>query len=134
MSLTYTSDVKNARAQALVNQIDAGSSQASIILYTGSAPIDVGVITTELPLVTLTLPKPCYASIVNGVISLNVIPEQMVQATGAAGFARLLNGDGDAIADMTVGVNGSGEDIELPTVDLIQGSYIRITAGQITEG
>ncbi len=134
MSLTYTTAVKNARANALVNQIDAASTPATIILYSGTAPIGVGAITTQVALVTLTLQKPCFASITNGVITLNAITEQMVQATGTAGFARLLDGDGVAIADMTIGINGSGEDIEIPTVDLIQGSYIRITTGQITEG
>jgi len=134
MSLTYTTAVKNARANALVNQIDVATNPATIILYSGTAPIGVGAITTQVALVTLPLQKPCYASITNGVITLNAIIEQMVQATGTAGFARLLDGDGIAIADMTIGINGSGEDIEIPTVNLIQGSYIRITTGQITEG
>ena len=58
----------------------------------------------------------------------------MLQQTGQAGWSRIKNGDGLAIADMTVGINASGADIELPTIDLIQGAYIRITAGQITEG
>lgn len=134
MSLTYTTAVKNVRAQALVGLIDAASNPGAMILYTGEAPVGVGTITSQQALVTLSLQKPCYATIENGVITLNSIAEQMVQTTGTTGFARLLDGNNVAIADMTIGVIGSGADIEIPTVDLIQGSYIRITAGQITEG
>ena len=133
MSLTYTVAVKNARAQALTNLIDASAAAGSITIYTGAAPAAAGAITTQLPLIVIPLQKPCFASIASGVITLDAITEQMVQTTGAAGWARIANGDGVAIADMSVGVNGSGADIELPTVNLIQGAYIRITAGQITE-
>ena len=134
MSLTYTVAVQNARAQALTNLIDASATAGSITIYTGTPPAAVGTITDQVALITIPLQKPCYSSITSGVITLAAITEQMLLQTGQAGWARLKNGDGLAIADMTVGINGSGADIELPTVDLIQGAYIRITAGQITEG
>ena len=119
MSLTYTTAVKNVRAQALVGLIDAASNPGIMILYTGVAPVGVGTITSQQALVTLSLQKPCYATIENGVITLNSIAEQMVQTTGTAGFARLFDGNNVAIADMTIGVIGTGADIEIPTVDLI---------------
>lgn len=133
MSLTYTVAVRNARAQAMTNLIDASAAAGSITIYAGTAPAGVGAITNQIALITIPLSKPCYSSITSGVISLASISEQMVQITGHAGWARIANGDGVAIADMNVGITGSGADIELPTVDLIQGAYIRITAGQITE-
>lgn len=133
MSLIYSVAVRNARAQALTNLIDASSAAGSITIYSGVAPTGVGAITDQVALITIPLQKPCYSSITSGVITLSAITEQMVMTTGQAGWARITNGDGVAIADMSVGVNGSGADIELPTVDLIQGAYIRITAGQITE-
>lgn len=133
MSLSYTVAVKNARAQALTNLIDASAAAGSITIYSGAAPTGVGAITDQVVLITIPLQKPCFSSITSGVITLAAITEQMVMTTGQAGWARIANGDGVAIADMSVGVNGSGADIELPTVDLIQGAYIRITAGQITE-
>ncbi len=133
MSLSYTVAVRNARAQALTNLIDASATAGSITIYTGTAPDGVGAITNQIALIVIPLSKPCVASITNGVINLAAITEQMVTVTGKAGWARIKNGDGVAIADLTIGLNGSGADIELPTLDLIQGAYIRITAGQITE-
>ncbi len=133
MSLTYTTAVKNSRAQALANQIDASSAAGSLTIFTGAAPVGVGTVTTQTALVVMPLQKPCSASIANGILTLANITEQMVQTTGQAAWARLKNGDGVAIADMSVGLSGSGADIELPTVSLIQGSYVRITAGQISE-
>ena len=133
MTMAYTVAVKNARAQALANQIDASSSAGSLTIFTGVAPVGVGAITTQTALVAMPLQKPCSATISNGVLTLANITEQMVQTTGQAAWARLKNGDGVAIADMSVGLAGSGADIELPTISLIQGSYVRITAGQISE-
>jgi len=133
MTMTYSVAVKNARAQAVASAIDAGTGSGSLAIYTGSSPADVGAITDQVLLVTLTLPEPCAASIASGILTLNSIPEQMVQATGQAAWGRLLDGDGNPLADMAVGVTGSGADIELPTVDLIQGSYLRIPTGQIIE-
>jgi len=133
MTMTYSVAAKNARAQALASAIDAGASSGSLAIYTGSAPANVGAITDQALLVTLILPEPCSVGVASGILTLASIPEQMVQATGQAAWARLLDGDGNPLADMTVGVTGSGADIELPTVDLIQGSYVRITAGQIVE-
>lgn len=133
MSLSYTVAVKNARAQAFTNLIDASATAGSITIYTGTAPSGVGAITNQTALIVIPLQHPCVSSIANGVITLAAISEQMVPVTGKVGWARIKNGDGVAIADITVGLNGSGSDIELPTVDLIQGAYIRITAGQITE-
>lgn len=133
MSLSYSVAVKDARAHALTTLIDAGGSAGNITLYTGVAPVGVGDVTTQASLVVIQLQKPCYSSISNGVITLDAGIEQMVQVTGRAGWARIANSQGIAIADMTVGLTGSGSDIELPTLDFIQGAYIKVMAGQITE-
>lgn len=131
--MRYSTDVKNARAQATASKIDIGATAGSLTIYSGELPAVLGNITTQNALLTLALQKPCAALIENGVITLAAIAEQMVMVTGTASFALIKNGDGVPVIDMPVGVNSSGADIELPTVDLIQGAYIRITAGQITE-
>nr|WP_321238699.1 hypothetical protein [uncultured Tolumonas sp.] len=133
MSMRYSVDVKNARAQATANKIDAGASVGSLTIYSGVLPGTLGNVTTQTAILTLPLQKPCAAHIENGVTTLAAIAEQMVMVTGTAAWALIKNGDGVPVVDLLVGVNGSGADIELPTVDLIQGSYVRITAGQISE-
>lgn len=133
MSFSYSLAVKNARAHALTSLIDDGPTAGTITIYSGSAPASVGEVINQIALVVIPLNKPCYSSITNGVITLDAVVEQMVQVTERAGWARIANSQGVAIADMTVGVVGSDSDIELPTVDFIQGAYIKVTAGQITE-
>lgn len=133
MSMRYSVDVKNARAQATANKIDTGAAAGSLTIYSGDLPMTLGDITTQTALLTLPLQKPCAAIIENGVTTLAAIAEQMVMVTGTAAWALIKNGDGIPVVDLLVGVNGSGADIELPTVDLIQGAYIRVTAGQISE-
>ena len=131
--MRYSADVKNARAQATANKIDAGAGAGSLTIYSGDLPATLGDITTQTALLTLPLQKPCAALIENGVTTLATIAEQMVMVTGTATWALIKNGDGVAVVDLLVGVSGSGADIELPTVDLIQASYVRVTAGQISE-
>lgn len=131
--MRYSVDVMNARAQATASKIDVGASAGSLTIYSGSLPLMLGDITTQTVLSTLPLQKPCAAIIENGVTTLAAIAEQMVMVTGTASWALIKNGDGVPVVDLSIGVNGSEADIELPTVDLIQGAYIRITAGKITE-
>ena len=131
--MRYSVDVMNARAQATASKIDVGASAGSLTIYSGSLPLMLGDITTQTALSTLPLQKPCAAIIENGVTTLAAIAEQMVMVTGTASWALIKNGDGVPVVDLSIGVNGSEADIELPTVDLIQGAYIRITAGKITE-
>lgn len=133
MSMRYSVDVKNARAQATANKIDAGTGTGSLTIYSGELPVTLGNVTTQTAIVTLPLQKPCAAIIENGVTTLAAIAEQMVMVTGTATWALIKNGDGTPVVDLLVGVNGSGADIELPTTDLIQGAFIRVTAGQISE-
>ncbi|WP_320152566.1 hypothetical protein [uncultured Tolumonas sp.] len=133
MSMRYSVDVKNARAQATANKIDVGAGAGSLTIYSGELPVTLGNITTQTAILTLPLQKPCAAIIENGVTTLAAIAEQMVMVTGTATWALIKNGDGIPVVDLLVGVNGSGADIELPTTDLIQGAFIRVTAGQISE-
>lgn len=134
MTMNYTASVKNVRAQALASKIDAATDPAHMIIYSGARPLGVGAITDQVALVTLVLKKPCYTSITDGILYLDTIVEQMVMTSGHATWARIVDGSGTPVGDMDIGVAGSGADIVLPTVDLIQGSYVRITAGQIREG
>lgn len=134
MTMSYSTDVKNARAQALVNKIDVATTPAKLILYSGVKPLGVGKVTDQVALVTLTLAKPCYTSISDGVIYLAAVPEQMVLTTGEVTWARIVTGADAPVGDVDVGITGSGADLMLPTTELIAGSYVRLTAGQLREG
>jgi hypothetical protein len=73
---------------------------------------------------TLVFADPC-ASVADGVLNVTPLPENaMVLVTGTPTWA-ILNDDTDAeIGDMSVGVEGSGEAVELLNTSLVAGGLI----------
>ncbi|GAA4493181.1 hypothetical protein [Pseudaeromonas paramecii] len=132
MSMTYSLAIKQARANILASAL-AANGQSTITLYTGVAPDGVGEITDQAAVVTLTLDASPVASVESGVITLVPIEEQMILVTDTVGWARLADGAGTALADLAVGLLASGADLALPTLDLIAGSYLRLSNVQIRE-
>lgn len=113
-----------AQLQALANFIDQGSSNATFIFYNDSKPIDVTVAAnSSAKLVTLTLPKPCFKKLNADSIELHQTDAATVIKTGTATWARLLNGDGDVVADFAVGT-----DIILANPSLITGSTLMMNS------
>lgn len=113
-----------AQLQALANFINQGSSNATFIFYNDSKPVDVTVAAnSSAKLVTLTLPKPCFKKLNADSIELHQTDAATVIKTGTATWARLLNGDGDAVADFAVGT-----DIILANPSLITGSTLMMNS------
>lgn len=131
--IRYSECVLNARAQVTANHIDASSTPATLTIFDGERPAALGNITTQTALATFTLQKPCVVLIDTGVITLASIDDKMVLATGSAAWALICNGDGEPILDVSIGLTGSGADIEMSSVDLIQGGYLHIPSAQIVE-
>ena len=113
-----------AQLQAWVNFIDQGSSNATFIFYEDTKPTDVTVAANNgARLVTLTLPKPCLKKLNTNNIELHQTDAATVIKTGTATWARLLNGDGNAVADFAVGT-----DIILANPSLIIGSTLMMNS------
>ena len=113
-----------AQLQALANFIDQGSSNAAFIFYNDSKPVDVTIAAnSSAKLVTLTLPKPCFKKLNSDSIELHQTDAATVIKTGTTTWARLLNGDGNAVADFTVGT-----DIILANSSLIIGSTLMMNS------
>ena len=128
--------VRNAVLAVYAARLDAALSPGVLRIYTGTAPTDAGAVTEQRLLVALPLHDPCYSSIEFGSMVLATIPEQMVTNSGTVGWARLVDGDGNTVGDLTVGIKdqptiGTRYEIELPTMELIAGAYLRITGATI---
>lgn len=132
--IEFSASIKNSRASAITSRIDASTTGGRIVIFSGEKPLGVGALTTQIELISFPLNKPSYASIDDGVITLRAIDEQMVATTGTAQFARIMDGDGGAVADISVGLIGSDADIKLPTLNVVQGAYIRLTSVKINGG
>jgi hypothetical protein len=117
-----------AQLQALVNYIDQGSNNATFVFYDDSKPSSTLIDSDESArLVSLSLPKPCLRAVNVNSISLEPTDSGTVIKTGTAIWARLFNGNGDVVADFSVGV-----DITLNSADMVLGGTVSISAITLT--
>lgn len=113
-----------AQLQSLASFIDNGSGNATFNFYNDTKPADVTVpANTSARLVTLTLPKPCFKALNADNVELNPTDAATVTKTGTATWARLFNGNGDAVADFAIGT-----DITLANPNLVLGSTLMINS------
>ncbi|WP_343620888.1 hypothetical protein [Acinetobacter proteolyticus] len=113
-----------AQLQALATFLDSGSSNATFSFYEGTKPANVSVpANLSAKLVTLNLPKPCFKALNADNIELNPTEAATVIKTGTTTWARLYNGNGDGVADFTVGT-----DITLANPNLVLGSTLMINS------
>ncbi|MGY3855816.1 hypothetical protein ACW5W8_23975, partial [Aeromonas aquatilis] len=111
--------------QLLATAIDTGSgASAKLTIYTGTKPAPGAATTDQLALVVLTFSHPCAKTISGGVLTLKPLAEQMATASGAPTWGRIVDRDGAFVADLDVGVPGSGADLELPAAEFFAGALI----------
>jgi hypothetical protein len=133
-TITWSTAAKDARMQALADLIDGAGAPGEIHIYDGTPPDPPGGdVTTQVLLATLTLSLPC-GTVSGGALTLSPIEEEdLAPASGTATWARLVDGAGAWVADMDVGVTGSGAVIQLNATDIYQGGIVRITSAVIQE-
>jgi len=132
--ITYVDTLRTSRAQLLADAIDTGSgANATLTVYTGPRLAPGAAITNQLSLVVLKFSHPCAQSVSGGVLTLKPLAEQMATASGAPIWGRIADRDGAFVADLDVGVPGSGADLEIPASEFFAGALIRINNATITE-
>ncbi|WP_421211631.1 hypothetical protein [Aeromonas sp. 600479] len=132
--LTYADPLRTSRAQQLATAIDTGSgTSATLTIYTGTRPAPGAAITDQLALVVLKFTHPCAKTVSGGVLTLKPLAEQMATASGTPTWGRIADRDGTFVADLDVGVPGSGADLEIPASEFFAGALIRINNATITE-
>lgn len=113
-----------AQLQALANFLDTGSNNATFIFYDNTKPASVNVAADpEAKLVTLTFPKPCFKQLNSDAIELNQTDAALVIKAGTAVWARIYNGNGNAVADFAIGT-----EITLAQPNLALGSTLMINS------
>jgi hypothetical protein len=126
MAVTYATDVKTDRMQAVVDQIDAGA---------GAGKLEIGTAGMASVLATLTLADPS-GTVSGAVLTLDFDPDisdTSADNSGIAAAARVRDSNNnDVITGLTVGT--SGTDIILDSTNITAGQTVTITAGTITHG
>lgn len=116
-----------AQLQALANFIDQGSANATFVFYDDTKPINTTInVNDSAKLVVIELQKPSLLTVNADSISLKPSNAGMVVKAGTAIWTRLFNGNGDAVADFTIGT--AEADIILANVNLAIGSNVSISS------
>lgn len=135
MSLSFSTALRNARANSIINAMDTGDNHATMQFYTGAKPaISGAAITTQTKLGTVTFSKPC-ATVLDGQVTFLPIADDVVaDATGLLSWGRVLNGAGDFVMDLNCGVSGTESVVIFNNLNVLAGGIISVTSGVLTEG
>jgi len=122
MAVTYSAAVKTARMNAVVAQIDASATAATLEIGTSGM---AGV------LATFTLTDPC-GTVSGDTLTFDFDPDLSATAsgTGTAAAAQIKNGDGTVvISGLTVGT--AATDIVLDSDSITSGQTVTLATGTI---
>ncbi|MGX5699585.1 hypothetical protein ACWKWF_08275 [Acinetobacter kookii] len=92
-----------AMIQAFANFMDSGSQSATVIFYEGVQPTDTSMAAdSNNALVTLVFPEPCIKETTATYVELHPTDTATVIKAGTATWARIYNGAGEAVVDLSV--------------------------------
>lgn len=113
---------------------DAGSGPGTVNVYSGAQPATAATTASGTLLATMTLSDPAFGDAANGVSAVNPVAEDAsADASGTAGWFRVLDSAGATCWDGSVGATGSGADMILASTALVQGGVVDINTWQVTQ-
>lgn len=135
MYLKILASILATLATDLAAAINAGASAPEIEFYTGSPPsTPADAVTSQTLLGTLVCSDPAVVASGATVTFDAITADTSADASGTAAWARILDGDGDAVIDVDV-TNGAGTGvIKLNTTTIVAGGLIGITSFVFTVG
>ena len=116
-----------ARLLGTLAFLDAGASNATIEIYATARPAG-GADPLGAPLATLTLARPCAVLTGAALVLQPLTAPATVTATGAAAWARWLNGDGVWALDCDVSVEAGVGELRLTQLQLYAGGLVPLSA------
>jgi hypothetical protein len=131
--MKLTTALRTTIANEILSAITNGTAgDPTIEIYTGAIPA-LGDPVSDTLLATLTMTTTA-GTVTDGVLTMDAITsDPTADATGTAGWARVLDRDGVAAIHITVADDGSG-DLNLNSVNVVAGTPVAITAFTITIG
>src|SRR5688500_19555845 len=125
MAFRLATDTRNKAANAIVQDLDAGSGAGTIAIRTGAQPTNVGDADTGTLLGTLTFSDPAFGAASTGVATASAITSDTnADNSGTAAHFRIKDSDGNIHSDGTCG-QGSG-DISFDNSAIVAGGTIAI--------
>lgn len=127
-------NVRNAMANAAVDLIDAGSGPGTVQIRTGAQPASAGTAASGTLLGTLTLSDPAFGDAATGTATAGAITgDSSADATGTAGWYRVLDSTGATVMDGAISEAGGGGDMILDKVAIVAGGTIAINSWTVTQ-
>ena len=133
MVWAFNDTLRNARADQITAAIDAGGAAGFIRLYDGTQPAKGGPATTLLAECTFSFPSFPAAS-GGQITTTSITGDASANATGTATWARIVDSNGNFVMDGTVGLTGSGADVELDSTSITAGQPVNVSSATFTEG
>lgn len=127
MTVAITQEHNEARLAGTLAFLDAGPEPARLRVYGGARPASPADVPASAMLVEIELTKPA-GTVAGGLLTLTQQADGLITATGAATWARLVNGNDQTAMDMDCSdASGSG-DVELASTTLYQGGDARLVS------
>lgn len=133
MTIGLKIDIRNARMQLIADAIDAGATPGELLFYGATRPATGAAITTQTLVGTATFSQPC-GTVASGNLTFAAITGGAAVGGVAITWARATDGDGEFVADFSVGAAGSGADIEIDDITPNAGIEILPTGTQVLRG
>lgn len=134
MGITFSDTLRTARANAVVTAINNGAGSGTMSLYTTPQPAKGAAITSQTCLGTVTFAEPA-GTVSNGVLTFATITDDSsADNDGTASWARILDGTGAFVADLTVTDNNGAGPVKMPSLLIYAGGIIHVTSAVLTEG
>jgi hypothetical protein len=130
MTIHIATATNTDRAQAVVDNIDAGSGPGKLRIYGDSQPANANTaVTTQTLLLELVLNDPC-GTVAGSVLTFDVSPSITDDAldTDTATWGRFVDSDNNAVLDGTVGT-----DITISDATLETGQTVTVVSATLTE-
>lgn len=137
MAIKLANNSAKAAADGVVDLIDAGSGAGKLRIYDGTQPADPDTaVGAQTLLAELTFGDPAFGAAADanpgGRATANAITgDTSANADGTASWFRVVDSDGNAIFDGTVGT--SGTDLVLATTSIVAAVAINVTSLTYTQ-
>lgn len=133
--MKLAASVRSSLAQALIAAFDRGAGACTLKFYDGAQPAAPGTAVGAQVLLGTVVASDPIATEASGVVTFSAMTQDSAaDASGTVTWARLLDGDGVAVADFDVSNTGGTGAIKMNTTTIVAGGPVRVDSFVITIG
>lgn len=130
MTIRITVEHNEYRLQGTLDYINLGASRAKLEIYGGTKPATVTTAPGSAMLVAIELTDPA-GTISAGQLTLTQFEDGLVQVSGVATWARLINGSGNIVQDMDASDTAGSGEVKLVSTQLYAGGDAKLISATL---